>query len=439
MEKPILDTDLTSAETIKIASNVFLAAKISFANEARAPVRGDGRRCARGRGWHGPRPAHRTGVPVSGPGFGGSCFLSQVRALPEMARSYGIETLLISSVNVSNMGQADWLIDGLEQARDASVAGARVAVLGLTFKANTDDLRESPALRLAERLVARGATVVAFDPVATERGVAQPRQQASSPRVRRPSRRPSPASTRSWWGPSGRSSGSSISGARAHHAGQGHRRRAQGGGRPGRHGSWPHGGHPGRVARSAAAKAQPIAVYRRGRHRRLGQPTMVAVPRSPVSAAEVARTRRPVDQASCCRLACSTTLEVLAFEQAAWFGTSWVFVAREEDVDRPGRFVTVEVAGCHWSWSAARTRSSARSTTCAAIAARSSARNPRAASSGSSARTTRGPTSSTGGCDGQAIRTRWWTSRPRTTGSCLRGRPSGRASCSRASMPTRPS
>jgi UDPglucose 6-dehydrogenase len=71
------------------------------------------------------------------------------------------------------MGQADWLIDGLERARGASVAGARVAVLGLTFKANTDDLRESPALRLAERLVARGAKVVAFDPVATDRGVAQ--------------------------------------------------------------------------------------------------------------------------------------------------------------------------------------------------------------------------------------------------------------------------
>jgi UDPglucose 6-dehydrogenase len=71
------------------------------------------------------------------------------------------------------MGQADWILDGLERVRGASLDGARVAVLGLTFKANTDDLRESPALRLAERLAARGAQVVAYDPVATERGLAQ--------------------------------------------------------------------------------------------------------------------------------------------------------------------------------------------------------------------------------------------------------------------------
>jgi UDPglucose 6-dehydrogenase len=173
MEKPILDTDLTSAETIKIASNVFLAAKISFANElarlcaatgadVHAVVDGMGHDLRIGRAFLSP-----------GPGFGGSCFPSQVRALPAMARSLGIEAPVIASVDVSNMGQADWLIDGLERTRGASVAGARVAVLGLTFKANTDDLRESPALRLAERLVARGARVVAFDPVATDRGVAQ--------------------------------------------------------------------------------------------------------------------------------------------------------------------------------------------------------------------------------------------------------------------------
>lgn len=173
MERPILDTDLTSAETIKIASNVFLAAKISFANElarlcaatgadVHAVVDGMGLDLRIGRSFLSP-----------GPGFGGSCFPSQVRALPDMARSLGIEAPVISSVDVSNMGQADWVIDGLEQARGSALAGARVAVLGLTFKANTDDLRESPALRLADRLVARGAQVVAFDPVATDRGVAQ--------------------------------------------------------------------------------------------------------------------------------------------------------------------------------------------------------------------------------------------------------------------------
>jgi UDPglucose 6-dehydrogenase len=173
MKRTILDTDLTSAETIKIASNVFLATKISFANElarlcaatgadVHAVVDGMGLDVRIGRAFLSP-----------GPGFGGSCFPSQVRALPEMARRFGIEAPVISAVAPSNLGQADWILDGLEQVRGASVAGARVALLGLTFKAGTDDLRESPALRLAERLVARGARVVGFDPVATERGVAQ--------------------------------------------------------------------------------------------------------------------------------------------------------------------------------------------------------------------------------------------------------------------------
>lgn len=172
LEKPILDTDLTSAETIKIASNVFLATKISFANElarlcaatgadVHAVVDGMGLDMRIGRSFLSP-----------GPGFGGSCFPSQVRALPALARSVGVEAPLIASVDVSNRGQADWILDGLERIRGGSLAGARIAVLGLTFKAGTDDLRESPALRLAERLVARGAQVVAFDPVATERGVA---------------------------------------------------------------------------------------------------------------------------------------------------------------------------------------------------------------------------------------------------------------------------
>ncbi len=171
--RTILDTDLTSAETIKLASNVFLAAKISFANElarlcaatgadVQAVVDGMGLDLRIGRAFLSP-----------GPGFGGSCFPSQVRALPELARSFGVDTPIIAAVDRSNLGQADWLLDGLERARGASIEGARVALLGLTFKADTDDLRESPALRLAERLVARGAQVVAFDPKATDAGVAQ--------------------------------------------------------------------------------------------------------------------------------------------------------------------------------------------------------------------------------------------------------------------------
>ncbi|MFN8622347.1 MAG: UDP-glucose/GDP-mannose dehydrogenase family protein [Chloroflexota bacterium] len=173
LEAPMVVTDLTSAETIKIASNVFLSAKITFANEL-------ARLCA------------ATGADVSsvvdgmgldkrigraflspGPGFGGSCFPSQARALPELAARFGVDAPLMRAITPSNEGQADWLIDRLEETAGRTVAGWRVAVLGLTFKAGTDDLRESPAMRLATRLVARGATVQAHDPIATEAGVAQ--------------------------------------------------------------------------------------------------------------------------------------------------------------------------------------------------------------------------------------------------------------------------
>ena len=173
LEAPIVVTDLTSAETIKIASNVFLSAKITFANElARlcaatgadvgAVVDGMGLDKRIGRAFLSP-----------GPGFGGSCFPSQARALPELAARHGVDVPLMRAITPSNEHQADWLIDRLEGATGRTVDGWRVALLGLTFKAGTDDLRESPALRVAERLVRRGARVRAFDPIATRAGVAQ--------------------------------------------------------------------------------------------------------------------------------------------------------------------------------------------------------------------------------------------------------------------------
>jgi UDPglucose 6-dehydrogenase len=168
---PVLLTDLTSAETIKVASNVFLAAKITFANEisrlaaatgadAQAVVEGMGLDKRIGRSFLSP-----------GPGFGGSCFPSQARALPRLAHGHGVQTPLMDAIWPSNLRQADWLIEGLERAAGRSVSGMRVALLGLTFKAGTDDVRESPAIRLGRGLLARGARVAAFDPVALERGI----------------------------------------------------------------------------------------------------------------------------------------------------------------------------------------------------------------------------------------------------------------------------
>lgn len=173
LEAPIVVTDLTSAEMIKVASNVFLASKITFANElarlcaaagadVAAVVDGMGLDKRIGRSFLSP-----------GPGFGGSCFPSQSRALPEVARRLGVKTRLIDSIGTSNEDQADWLLDRLEGAAGRSIKGWRVALLGLTFKAGTDDLRESPAIRLAWRLVARGASVAAFDPAAGVNAIAE--------------------------------------------------------------------------------------------------------------------------------------------------------------------------------------------------------------------------------------------------------------------------
>ena len=166
---PIVLTDLTSAETIKVASNVYLAAKITFANElARlcaatgadvgAVVDGMGLDRRIGRNFLSP-----------GPGFGGSCFPSQARALPGLAAQVGVRTQLMSAIWPSNAEQADWLAEGAESALGGSLAGRRVALLGLTFKAGTDDLRESPALRLSELIAARGAELALYDPSGAER------------------------------------------------------------------------------------------------------------------------------------------------------------------------------------------------------------------------------------------------------------------------------
>lgn len=180
LEAPTVVTDLTSAETIKLASNVFLAAKVTFANElARftAAIGGDVNAVVDGMGMD-----KRIGRSFlsPGPGFGGSCFPSQARALPLLAHSHGVETPLLDAIWPSNLSQSDWLIEGLERAAQRSVTGMVVALLGLTFKAGTDDLRESPALRLGETLLRRGAHISVFDPMALEPGAARLRAIAAA-------------------------------------------------------------------------------------------------------------------------------------------------------------------------------------------------------------------------------------------------------------------
>jgi len=165
---PVLLTDPVSAETIKYATNSFLATKLSFVNALAAvceAVGADADEVLLGLGYDS-RVGHEFLRP--GPGWGGSCFPKDTHALLRIAESAGYDFALLRGVIEVNTEQFERVLAKIERALDGPVAGARVAALGLTFKAGTDDLRHSPALEVVDRLMARGAVVTAFDPVIDE-------------------------------------------------------------------------------------------------------------------------------------------------------------------------------------------------------------------------------------------------------------------------------
>ena len=174
---PRLVADAASAALIKLASNVFLATKIAFANELARVVEaygGDVRTVADGIGMD---LRIGRGALTAGPGFGGSCLPEQAIALSEMAAARSVPTPLVDAITDSNGTHQQAIVDRLAAhlggtAGPGRLGGCRVAVLGLAFKARTDDVRESPALALVARLRASGATVVASDPRAGARAVA---------------------------------------------------------------------------------------------------------------------------------------------------------------------------------------------------------------------------------------------------------------------------
>jgi UDPglucose 6-dehydrogenase len=161
---PVIVTDPASAETIKYAANAFLATKLSFINAIAAICEGVG--------------ADVNDVVVGigsdkrigqdflrpGPGWGGSCFPKDSRALLKIARDAGYHFDLLDGVIAVNEEQFDRVADKIRVAAGGDLAKATVAVWGLTFKARTDDLRDSPSLAIIQRLVAAGATVQAYDP-----------------------------------------------------------------------------------------------------------------------------------------------------------------------------------------------------------------------------------------------------------------------------------
>jgi UDPglucose 6-dehydrogenase len=163
----IVRTDVASAEMIKLASNAFLATKISFVNEIAnvcEEVGADVAEVARGMGLD-----ERIGPAFLRPGigYGGSCFPKDLKALKMLAGNSGYHFQLLSAVIEVNELQKRRVVNKL-QARLGSLAGRRVALLGLAFKPDTDDMREASSLVLAARLQGEGAEVSAYDPVATE-------------------------------------------------------------------------------------------------------------------------------------------------------------------------------------------------------------------------------------------------------------------------------
>jgi len=168
IETPIVITSLESAELIKYAANAFLATKISFINEIANlcdAIGCDVHDVARGMGMD-----NRIGRKFlhPGPGYGGSCFPKDTRALTTVADQFGVETLIVDAVIEANERQREAMIPKIEKLLGGDLNGKQICVLGLSFKPETDDMRESPATDIINELVKRGAKVKAFDPVAME-------------------------------------------------------------------------------------------------------------------------------------------------------------------------------------------------------------------------------------------------------------------------------
>jgi len=165
-ETPILFTGIESAEMIKYASNAFLAVKISYINEIAElceTMGADVQVVARGMGLDG-----RIGSKFlhAGAGFGGSCFPKDTKALVTMADEQSAAMGVVRAAIAANERQPDRAVAKLEALAGGDIAGMRVAVLGLSFKPNTDDVREAASLKIIRRLREKGARERAFDPVA---------------------------------------------------------------------------------------------------------------------------------------------------------------------------------------------------------------------------------------------------------------------------------
>jgi UDPglucose 6-dehydrogenase len=166
IEAPVLMTDIPTAELTKYAANAFLATKISFINEMAnlcEAVGADVHSIARGIGLDrriGPKFLH------AGPGFGGSCFPKDTRSVAHFAREVGQELEIIESVIRVNERQRERMVEKVVDALGGDIDGRTIGILGLSFKPETDDMRDAPALDIIRGLEKRGARIRAYDPQA---------------------------------------------------------------------------------------------------------------------------------------------------------------------------------------------------------------------------------------------------------------------------------
>jgi UDPglucose 6-dehydrogenase len=165
IEAPFVITSLEAAELTKYAANAFLATKISFINEIASMCESIGcdvHDVARAIGMD-----RRIGNKFlhAGPGFGGSCFPKDTQALASVARQFGRDSLIVDAVIEVNRKQRQAMVPKIEKLV-GELKGKTIAILGLAFKPETDDMREAPAIDIVNGLIERGARVVAYDPVA---------------------------------------------------------------------------------------------------------------------------------------------------------------------------------------------------------------------------------------------------------------------------------
>jgi UDPglucose 6-dehydrogenase len=161
----VVVTDPRSSELTKYAANTMLAMRVSFMNELARLCHATGADIHSVRMGVGSDTRIGTRFLYAGPGYGGSCFPKDVQALFHLGRAHGVPMRMAEATHLANEEQAHFLAE-LVQGAVGSLAGKTVALWGLAFKPETDDVRESPALKLTDALVARGASVVGHDPEA---------------------------------------------------------------------------------------------------------------------------------------------------------------------------------------------------------------------------------------------------------------------------------